>query len=612
MKRLERRFAVRLRFIGLVALAAAGLVVAATAAVAEDARLSVPPTVPAGFVDPAGATFFVTNANGNVEAVDLATGETLWESANAYRPLAVAGHKLIAQARVKDAPDTMRLVLLDLDAKGKLLKQSEEIIVGGTTEYDSGESHVREGGREGERLPVVQAHRTFTFSITATVEKGEAVVRWASRDRELPDYKSRRNWGRCRLDLDSGKVKDLVRGFQVKGILTGLDEGEETPTGSPISDPKVLEVPADLKSVPDTGAPWSRPWVTDGKGCLLLAKASKKNKGVPEAREITLYRWDLASGKTAEPVLLHDGPVAGGPELGLGRTPDGALIILVTNDEDRHHVFLFAAATGKRLADVDLKGRAAFAPITGKPAAVEQVAGGRTVLISDQAVEPRVVLLAAATGERLADLDRFKGPISVQVGGDGAAVTVTDKTHVLLLDAATGKQLADVPVTGPASVQPTADGKTLFITDPAHLLLLATATGKQLADVDRKGTTTTHLISEGRAVLIARPAEADKNVQHVTLLAAATGEKLGELDVHCGQELRIDDVVGVIGTRVYTAFDPGAVKFAPGKGGGVELAVLTAFDAARGEVLWKKGYNSRCFMRDDFAPKDPLLKGLPK
>src|SRR5262249_23938344 len=129
MRQRDGRFAVGLELVGLLALAAAGLF-AVRSTGAEGGHLSVPTTVPAGAVDPAGAAFFVTNAQGNREAVGLTTGETFWESAEAYRPLAVAGHKLIAQARVKDAPETVRLVLLDLDARGKLLKRSEEILVG--------------------------------------------------------------------------------------------------------------------------------------------------------------------------------------------------------------------------------------------------------------------------------------------------------------------------------------------------------------------------------------------------------------------------------------------------------------------------------------------------
>ena len=85
---------------------------------AARAELCVPPTIPAGAADPNGTAFYVTNAKGTVEAVDLKTGETLWETDEAYRPLAVAGKKLIAQARVKDKPNAIRLVLLDLDNCG--------------------------------------------------------------------------------------------------------------------------------------------------------------------------------------------------------------------------------------------------------------------------------------------------------------------------------------------------------------------------------------------------------------------------------------------------------------------------------------------------------------
>src|SRR5947208_13252831 len=57
--------------------------------------------LPAGIADPAGRTGFLAGAGGGVDAVDLTTGDVLWQTTEAQRPLLVVGDRLYAQAGVR-------------------------------------------------------------------------------------------------------------------------------------------------------------------------------------------------------------------------------------------------------------------------------------------------------------------------------------------------------------------------------------------------------------------------------------------------------------------------------------------------------------------------------
>jgi hypothetical protein len=563
---LNRRPAPGLWLAGVLAILAAGQPAAARP------DLCVPPSIPAGTSDPAGTAFFVTNAKGNVEAVDLKSGETLWESADAYRPLAVAGKRLIAQALVKDKPVAhdlvkdkpvglhFRLVLLDLEARGKLLKQSDDLIVGGPNEYDSGGGHGGTGGS------------TYTFRITATLNKDEAVVKWESSFNSYritgaaPPPGTPTSWsgsagGSWRLDLDSGQARELTSWSRNNDPLwrqtlaSPIPDRLLNPAGDGGKNPGVLRIPDNVRAALKTGNAWRNPWVIDGKGCLVLTRVKFDPKDRSRTWEATLYRWDVAGTKDADAVVLYEGPVYEGPLVGAPaagplQTPNGRTIILPIADKDSQRVFLFAAPEGKRLAEVALKG----------PASVDALDDGRTVLIWDS---ERLVMVSADGGKRLADLALKGGAAAVRVVNDGRRpVVISDREHVVVLSAVDGKLLADLPHKGAAPF--------------------------------------TSLISDGRAVMIARPSEADKNVQHVVLLSTARGERLGELDVNCGKGLKIDRVAGIIGTRVYTTTaapvlvvgNPAAAV--PGAGS-VGEDTVTAFDAAGGAMLWKKTYSNRVF-----------------
>jgi hypothetical protein len=379
---------------GMVVVAALALPAALRAAGIDDTSIRVLPVIPACAVNPDGTAFYVSNDKGNVEAIDLGTGKLLWDTEAAYRPLAVAGTRLIAQARVKDKPNSIRLVLLDLKAEGKLIKQSDVLDLPDSTDDDQYTS------AQGGAAPGLRTSRSF--NISASVEKKGAIITWrTSLTQSGRINQTVRAWGSWRLDLDSAETKQLTRGSATRGGGLGLPRPGDPPAeekfeGDP--DPLLLPpLPASLrKLLPPVGKPgprtWHQIWALDGSGCLLLVNPSKDN--TKNSAELTLYGWD-ATGKTTEPFVLHDGTITGGFDAGIRRTSDGGTIMIETGDKENHHLLLFAAATGKRIADLKAGDVVRLLP------------DGKTLLHADLAEKEmyRVHLVTAATGQSLGDIN---------------------------------------------------------------------------------------------------------------------------------------------------------------------------------------------------------------
>ena len=87
-----------------------------------------PTLLPGGVADAAGKTGFLANDKNAVEAVDLATGAVLWTAEVPGKPLIVAGNRLAVQVPLKGKGNGVRVVLLDLDARGKQVGESEPVV----------------------------------------------------------------------------------------------------------------------------------------------------------------------------------------------------------------------------------------------------------------------------------------------------------------------------------------------------------------------------------------------------------------------------------------------------------------------------------------------------
>lgn len=255
-------------------LAAALLLSAAHAApVPKD---DTPPFVPfpGGIADPAAKTAYVVNTAGGIDAIDLDKGETLWDTKDPAKPLAVAGKKLIVQVAVAGKANAVRLVVLDTAAKGKKLSESDPV---------SFPDWVSIGGGYG---------RSFTSS--ARVEDGALLLTWDARawyaggappPPEVEKAARKHETGVAKVSLESGKVEMLA--------------ADKAPAGPKL--PKELEKVASRQYW--TGSDWQTKPLIAGK---VVSALDVKDQGGDKA-VMSLKRWDLATGKEEETVKLLEG-----------------------------------------------------------------------------------------------------------------------------------------------------------------------------------------------------------------------------------------------------------------------------------------------------------------
>jgi hypothetical protein len=91
-----------------------------------------PPPVrlfPGGILDPGGRTAYLASAADGIEAIDLTTGELLWQTHEAQVPILVLGNRLIAQAGVKR--NRLRILTFDLERKGECCAESDPVVLPG-------------------------------------------------------------------------------------------------------------------------------------------------------------------------------------------------------------------------------------------------------------------------------------------------------------------------------------------------------------------------------------------------------------------------------------------------------------------------------------------------
>ncbi len=94
--------------------------------------------IPGGIADTAGKIAYVSSMDDGVEAVDLESGQQIWETKEALHPLAIAGDQLIAQApRGQGKINTMDIVVIDAPS-GKILKHTQPIILPDWVAIDGG------------------------------------------------------------------------------------------------------------------------------------------------------------------------------------------------------------------------------------------------------------------------------------------------------------------------------------------------------------------------------------------------------------------------------------------------------------------------------------------
>lgn len=81
-----------------------------------------PLLLPSGVADLAGRTGFLANANRGIDAIDLVTGELVWQTSAAQRPLIASGDRIYAYTLGKD--NHFRIMAFDVGHKGAVVFES--------------------------------------------------------------------------------------------------------------------------------------------------------------------------------------------------------------------------------------------------------------------------------------------------------------------------------------------------------------------------------------------------------------------------------------------------------------------------------------------------------
>lgn len=237
-------------------------------------KVIAPVRLPAGVASPDGKVGFLTGAKGTVEAVDLEKGELLWQTKEQGRPLVAFDHFLAVQVKPEGKANSVRVLVLDVKDKGKTVLESEAVV------FPEWVSVVVTYGR--------------SFSSQASVHKGELLLRWkanafyaggARPTEEIERAARKEASGVARIDLKTGKV-------------TMADKAPVEPETA---------LPDELKKLAShqywTGSDWKTTPFVIGKTVSALA-VQEQGGGVAQ---MSLKRWDLATGKPLETVSLLKG-----------------------------------------------------------------------------------------------------------------------------------------------------------------------------------------------------------------------------------------------------------------------------------------------------------------
>jgi hypothetical protein len=231
--------------------------------------------LPGGVADPKGKTGYVQAPGGGVEALDLASGKVLWQTSEVCKPLALAGDRIICQAAEKGKANAVRILVLDVQDKGKLLRRSDAVefpawVSVGTTYGRSFTSRAALDGKGGLRLHW-EARAWYAGGARPTPQIERAARKHAA--------------GSARIDLGSGRVE------------VQEDQKEKGPA---------LDLPKELEGIKPaqvwTGSEWITHPIRVGKKAVVLLRSQAGG-----VEKLEWLAWDLASGKAEPKVELMQG-----------------------------------------------------------------------------------------------------------------------------------------------------------------------------------------------------------------------------------------------------------------------------------------------------------------
>jgi hypothetical protein len=241
---------------------------------AADAKGAAPIHVlPGGVADADGKYGYLANPDGHVVALDLETGKPLWESQTAGRPVANVGGWVWVQARDKDKANVLRVIGLKQD-DGKAGAQSDPIAL---PEWI-------------DATPGIGAGRSFASS--ARLDGLDLFLKWKA------DV-----WywgGRDPTPQEEAAAKKHADGVARVNLETNAVEMLETAKAPP-DGPKVSDKLRNAAARNYEGAKLTVATAGDYAVAVDLDSAGANKQ------KVVLKRWDLATEKRLDPVVLAEG-----------------------------------------------------------------------------------------------------------------------------------------------------------------------------------------------------------------------------------------------------------------------------------------------------------------
>lgn len=292
-------------------------------------------------VDPDRSAVYLMRPEGGLEAVQIASGESIWHSARISRPILLSGSLLVGQAENPGGAGTLRIVGLDVDDKAALRFESGIDLPAGVS------ARIDDGPRT-------------SFQISVRPEAADLIVTWShslapAQRGEAPVVRRET----FRIDPRTSQVEKL--------------SFEQVPKPPPPA------LPAAAADALEAGSLLRPPWRA---GTSFVAPAP-----TPEGKGVVLRRWDAASGRP-----LPEIPLFGDKYQLRYASADGQHLLASRLDDrtrpDRYEWAIFSARTGKRVAT--LRGHATAAPFfLFSSLLIEVAAGQRTRSGAEWTEEPR-------------------------------------------------------------------------------------------------------------------------------------------------------------------------------------------------------------------------------
>lgn len=247
---------------------------ASAAGAAPEPKEEVPiHTIPGGVADADGKFGCVTNQDGHVMALDLETGKSLWESKTSGRVVAVTGAWAWAVARDKDKGDVLHVVGLDR-GDGRARVESDPVVLPDWV----------------DATPGTGAGRSFAISPRLLGKGLDLYLTWqanawywggAAPSPQVLKAARKHADGVVRVNLETNQVEML-------------DAAKEPPAGPKVSDALRKEAARNY------GEGLTVATAGDDAVAVDLEPAGQNKQ------KVVLKRWDLATEKPLDPVVLAD------------------------------------------------------------------------------------------------------------------------------------------------------------------------------------------------------------------------------------------------------------------------------------------------------------------